>query len=175
MTIPLPVFGPNELMSTDIGNFEMKRCIDSISPSCKYYLRHLRRRHRATFVSGQLSQPSIACPSTVSHGSTRMDIDEMTSFEVKSEPKLRLQVIEPSSSTGSESEYTDELEAAELPTIDKHNMDFAEQIKCLARDGNVCVVTGAPNPNAYHITPFTWNDTQDHICRTFELGLIEPS
>ncbi|KAF4497702.1 hypothetical protein FAGAP_6127 [Fusarium agapanthi] len=160
MTIPLPVFGPNELMSTESCNFEMKRCIDSISPSCKYYLRHLRRRHRATFVSGQPSQPSIARPSTVSHGSTRIDIDETTSFEVKSEPKLELQVIEPPSSTGSESEYTDELQAAELPRIDKHNMDFAEQTKCLARDAN-----------AYHIAPFTWkNDTQDHISRTFELG-----
>ncbi|KAF5595655.1 hypothetical protein FPCIR_4325 [Fusarium pseudocircinatum] len=99
-----------------------------------------------------------------------MDIDETTSFEVKSEPKLELQVIEPPSSTGSESDYTDEPEAAELPRIDKHNMDFAEQTKCLARDGNVCVVTGAPNPNAYHIAPFTWNDTQDHVSRTLDLG-----
>ncbi|KAF5686732.1 hypothetical protein FCIRC_2751 [Fusarium circinatum] len=125
MTIPLPVFGPNELISTDIDNFEMKRRPAKAIKD----LRHLRRRHRATFFSGQLSQPSIECPSTISHGSTRMDIDETTSFEVKSEPKLRLQVIEPSSLTGSESEYTDELEATELLTIDKHNMDFAEQIR----------------------------------------------
>lgn len=133
-------------------------------------LRHLRKRHRATFVSGQLDQPPIACPSTASHHSIRMDIDETTSFEVNSEPTRELQVIEPLSSTESESEYTDELQAVEPSRIDKHNIDFAEQKKCLARDGDVCVVTGATNPNAYHIAPFTWNDTQEHIDRTFDLG-----
>ncbi|KAH7487515.1 hypothetical protein FOMA001_g5267 [Fusarium oxysporum f. sp. matthiolae] len=170
MTIPPLLFGPDELMSPKICNFEMQRCIDSISPSCKYYLRHLRKRHRATFVSGQLDQPPIACPSTASHHSTRMDIDETTSFEVNSEPIRELQVIEPLSSTESESEYTDELQAVESSRIDKHNIDFAEQKKCLARDGDVCVVAGATNPNAYHIAPFTWNDTQEHIDRTFDLG-----
>ncbi|EGU87743.1 hypothetical protein FOXB_01739 [Fusarium oxysporum f. sp. conglutinans Fo5176] len=99
-----------------------------------------------------------------------MDIDETTSFEVKSESTLELQVIEPPSSTESESEYTDELQAIEPPRIDKHKIDFAEQTKFLARNGNACVVTGAMNPNAYHIAPFTWNDTQEHIDRTFDLG-----
>ncbi|KAL7765572.1 hypothetical protein ACKLNR_003488 [Fusarium oxysporum f. sp. zingiberi] len=148
----------------------MQRCIDSIWPSCKYYPRHLRKRHRATFVPGQLGQLSIACPSAASRRSTRMDIDETTSFEVKSESTLELQVIEPPSSTESESEYTDELQAIEPPRIDKHNLDFAEQTKFLARNGNACVVTGAMNLNAYHIAPFTWNDTQEHIDRTFDLG-----
>ncbi|CZR46513.1 uncharacterized protein FPRO_11962 [Fusarium proliferatum ET1] len=170
MTIPLSLFGPNGLMSERILDFEMQKFIDAISPSCKYYLRHLRKRHRETFVSDQLGQPSVACPSTVSHGSSRMDIDETTSFEVKSEASLKLQIIEPPSSAGSESEYTDELQAVELPRIDKHTLDVAEQTKCLARDGNICVVTGAKYPNAYHIAPFTWNDTQEHIDRTFDLG-----
>ncbi|KAJ4241864.1 hypothetical protein NW760_000075 [Fusarium oxysporum] len=99
-----------------------------------------------------------------------MDIDETTSFEVKPESTLELQVIEPPSSTESESEYTDELQAIEPPRIDKHKIDFAEQTKFLARNGNACVVTGTMNPNAYHIAPFTWNDTQEHIDRTFDLG-----
>ncbi|KAF4959212.1 hypothetical protein FGADI_1856 [Fusarium gaditjirri] len=166
MTIPRLIFGTDELMSPKIADFELKRCIDTISPCCKYYLRHLRKRHHATVVADQLDQPSMGYPSTASHGSTRMDIDETTSFEPKS--SRGLQVIEPPSTTGSESEYTDEPQ--EPQRIDKHDMDLSEQTKCLARDGNVCVVTGATNPNAYHIAPFTWNDTQDHIDRTYVLG-----
>ncbi|KAF5638881.1 uncharacterized protein FTJAE_5069 [Fusarium tjaetaba] len=140
MTIPLSLFGPNDLMPERRLDFEMQRCIDAISPSCKYYLRHLCKRHRETFVSGQLGQPSIPCPSTVSHGSSSMDIDETISFEVKSEASLQLQIIEPPSSAGSESKYTDKLQAVELSRIDKHNIDVTEQTKCLARDGN-----GEPN------------------------------
>ncbi|KAI7758651.1 hypothetical protein LZL87_007042 [Fusarium oxysporum] len=54
------------------------------------------------------------------------------------------------------------------PLVDKHDMGFAEQTKCLTRDGNVCVVTGTTGPNAYHNAPFTWNDTQAHIKQTKE-------
>jgi hypothetical protein len=46
-----------------------------------------------------------------------------------------------------------------LPLVGKHDMDFAEQTKCLTCDGNVCGVTGTTGPNAYHIASFTWNDT----------------
>ncbi|KAF5626030.1 hypothetical protein F52700_8745 [Fusarium sp. NRRL 52700] len=49
-----------------------------------------------------------------------------------------------------------------ISTLEDHLRDEAEATKCRARDGNVCVVTGKPNPRAYHILPFTCNDTVNH-------------
>ncbi|KAF5569293.1 hypothetical protein FPHYL_2108 [Fusarium phyllophilum] len=49
-----------------------------------------------------------------------------------------------------------------IPTLEDHLRDEAEAVKCRARDGNICVVTGKPNPKTYHILPFTCNDTVNH-------------
>ncbi|KAG5808246.1 hypothetical protein H9Q74_005881 [Fusarium xylarioides] len=52
--------------------------------------------------------------------------------------------------------------ARTIPTLEDHLRDEAEAVKCRARDGNICVVTGKPNPKTYHILPFTCNDTVNH-------------
>ncbi|KAF5608458.1 uncharacterized protein FSUBG_4676 [Fusarium subglutinans] len=52
--------------------------------------------------------------------------------------------------------------ARTIPTLEDHLRDEAEAAKCRARDGNICIVTGKPNPKTYHILPFTCNDTVNH-------------
>ncbi|KAF5562564.1 hypothetical protein FNAPI_3138 [Fusarium napiforme] len=52
--------------------------------------------------------------------------------------------------------------ARTIPTLEDHLRDEAEAVKCRSRDGNICVVTGKPNPKTYHILPFTCNDTVNH-------------
>ncbi|KAF5975933.1 hypothetical protein FCOIX_7375 [Fusarium coicis] len=48
--------------------------------------------------------------------------------------------------------------------VKKHdNMDMAQQKRCLNRDGNACVLTGSTKPSAYHIAPFSWNNTEENI------------
>ncbi|QGI68129.1 hypothetical protein CEK26_012087 [Fusarium fujikuroi] len=52
--------------------------------------------------------------------------------------------------------------ARTIPTLEDHLRDEAEATKCRVRDGNICVVTGKPNPKTHHILPFTCNDTVNH-------------
>lgn len=52
--------------------------------------------------------------------------------------------------------------ARTIPTLEDHVRDETEATKCRVRDGNICVVTGKPNPKTYHILPFTCNDTVNH-------------
>ncbi|KAF5654732.1 hypothetical protein F25303_1076 [Fusarium sp. NRRL 25303] len=44
--------------------------------------------------------------------------------------------------------------ARTIPTLEDHLRDETEATKCRVRDGNICVVTGKPNPKTYHILPF---------------------
>ncbi|EWG53747.1 hypothetical protein FVEG_17169 [Fusarium verticillioides 7600] len=55
--------------------------------------------------------------------------------------------------------------------VKKHDdMDMAEQKRCLNRDGNACVLTGSTKPSAYHVAPFSWNNTQENIKNTRKIG-----
>ncbi|KAF9764667.1 hypothetical protein IL306_002764 [Fusarium sp. DS 682] len=121
--------------------------------------RHLRKRGRAQSSSGgtsigQSDEPPVASTSTASRQSTRMDVDEQ---------------LFPEADSDSDYDIDEVIVTNNRPRIDEHDMDFDEQTKCLARDGNVCVVTGAADPKACHIAPFTWNDTRGRINRTFKM------
>ncbi|KAF4981530.1 hypothetical protein FZEAL_2679 [Fusarium zealandicum] len=94
------------------------------------------------------NQQSIACPSTVSDHNNDVQTEENTSTDYDSDSNT----------------------SSSIKRIEKHYLDDAERAKCLQRDGNVCVVTGAPEPGVYHIAPFTWNDTQAHIRKTRKLA-----
>ncbi|KAF5679353.1 hypothetical protein FDENT_8745 [Fusarium denticulatum] len=54
--------------------------------------------------------------------------------------------------------------------VKDYDMDMAEQKRCLNRDGNACVLTGSTKPSAYHIAPFSWNNTQANIKKTRKIG-----
>ncbi|KAF4958869.1 hypothetical protein FGADI_2071 [Fusarium gaditjirri] len=53
-----------------------------------------------------------------------------------------------------------------IPSLKDHVRDEAEAARCRVRDGNICIVTGKPNPKTYHIIPFTCNDTVKHNNKT---------
>ena len=42
----------------------------------------------------------------------------------------------------------------------------AERRKCFQRDGDKCIVTGSPDPEACHIIPFSWNATSGQQSQT---------
>ncbi|RGP60797.1 hypothetical protein FLONG3_10716 [Fusarium longipes] len=48
------------------------------------------------------------------------------------------------------------------PNLPDYPRDIEEEIKCIKRDNNTCVVTGKANPSLFWFIPSTWNDTAEH-------------
>ncbi|KAH7178410.1 hypothetical protein DER46DRAFT_676198 [Fusarium sp. MPI-SDFR-AT-0072] len=126
MTVPLSLSEPGQPLSPGGLDFELKMALDCVAPFCKYYLRHLRKRDRANLpLSTAPEKHSPTSIASASRPSTNTDIDEQPLPEFDSD-------------SDSDTDYVSETTNFP-PLVDKHDMGFAEQTKCLTRDGNKIV------------------------------------
>ncbi|KAF4967664.1 hypothetical protein FSARC_4823 [Fusarium sarcochroum] len=159
MTSPLSVLEHEEMLSPKEWSIsEIEKNLNSIAPYCKHYLQHLGNRQDIDFhFNRKPTKESIAIAEVYA--------------QYWAEHEAQCESVQSSlgKETDTDEQPQNDLDSGSNPEAQKpddHLRDRNEKARCLKRDGNVCVVTGTAEPEAYHIVPFTWNDTYEHTERT---------
>ncbi|KPM46476.1 hypothetical protein AK830_g233 [Neonectria ditissima] len=153
MMVPLSVLQPGGAFSESQGSIFIQDLLSQsydLTGHCKFFLKRLTDKHKAELASqaGVSPLPEEIIRRSKRNKKTPQDVPAQTEHHDESENDA--------DSIESGSEYNP-------GSVRRVNH---EKTKCRGRDRHFCVIMGTRNPDACHIVPFKWNDTQAAICIT---------